>query len=95
MAKQVGLKRITGTIDNLCFYKMEGNYFVRTKSSLDGRRVKKDVAFKETMVYADLLARASKIASKLYRTLPKEERSLKLYRELTGKVMKELKKISR
>ncbi len=94
MAKQTGLIRITGTIDNLCFYKMDGKYYVRTKSSLSGKRVKKDPAFKKTMTYARLLAKASQIASKMYKILPKEEKGIKVYRELTGAIMKELKKQS-
>jgi hypothetical protein len=93
MAKQIGPIRVTGTVQNLCFYKMEGKYYVRAKSSLNGKRVKKDKAFKQTMAYANLLARASKIAAAFYRKLTKEERGLKIYRELTGKVMQELKKI--
>jgi len=93
MAKQIGPIRVTGTIQNLCFYKMDGKYYVRAKSSLDGKRVKRDPAFKRTMAYADLLARASKIAAAFYRKLPKEEKGLKIYRKLTGEVIRELKKI--
>src|SRR4051794_9381680 len=88
MARQAGAFLITGCIDNLCFYKMEGKYYVRMKSSLRGKRVKKDLAFKRTMEYASLHANASKIASALYRELPKEEKGIAVYRMLTGKVMK-------
>ena len=91
MAKQAGAYYITGCFDNLCFYKMEGKYYVRMKSSLKGKRVKKDVAFKRTMQYAGLLADASSIASSLYKMLPKESKGIAVYRMLTGKVMKLLK----
>lgn len=88
MANQTGTFHITGCIDNLCFYKMNGKYYVRMKSSLTGKRVKKDPRFKRTMQYAGLLANASKIASALYKELPKEEKGITVYRMLTGKAMK-------
>ena len=92
MAKQIGKIKITGTIDELVFYKMNGAYYVRTKSSLNGKRIKKDPAFAKTMAYARLLAKASKIASKLYHMLAENEKGIKVYRKLTGEVMRELKK---
>lgn len=91
MAKQAGPFTITGTIENLCFYEMEGQYYVRMKSSLTGKRVKKDPAFARTMQYAGWLKLAAKAASVFYRTIPKEERCRELYRKLTGKAMSLLK----
>jgi hypothetical protein len=91
MAKQAGAYYITSCFDNLCFYKMKGKYYVRMKSSLKGKRVKKDAAFNRTMQYAGLLADASSIASSLYKMLPKESKGIAVYRILTGKVMKLLK----
>lgn len=88
MARQSGTYQITGCYDNLCFYKMESKYYVRVKSSLTGKRVKKEPAFKRTMQYAGLLADASKIASSLYKSLPKESKGIAVYRTLTGKAMK-------
>ena len=52
MAKQMGALQIRGTVGGICFYKMEGMYYARTKSSLSGERVKTDPAFEETMRYA-------------------------------------------
>lgn len=92
MAKQIGKIKITGTIDELVFYKMSGEYYVRMKSSLNGKRVKKDPAFRKTMKYAKLLGQASQLASKLYKALPVKERGIKVFRKITGEVMKELKK---
>lgn len=91
MAKQCGLLQITGTIGNLCFYKMGDEYYVRLKSSLSGKRVKTEPAFRRTMVYAGMLARASKIASALYRSLPEESREHALYRKMTGAAMQLIK----
>lgn len=91
MARQSGKHTITGTIDNLCFYKMEGKFYVRRKSSLTGKRVKKDAAFTHTMRYAALLGEASKMASFIYKQLPAEEKIKGLYRRITGEAMQLLK----
>jgi hypothetical protein len=91
MAKQSGAHTITGTIDNLCFYQMEGKYYVRLKSSLTGKRVKKDPAFSNTMHYANLLAGASVIASSLYRQLNEQQKVKGLFRKITGEAMQLLK----
>jgi hypothetical protein len=91
MAKQTGRYYITGCYDNICFYKMAGNYYARAKSSLTGKRVKSDIAFKGTMHYAGLLASASKIASKVYKELPQASRGVAIYRSLTGRVIQLLK----
>ena len=91
MAKQVGPFKLRGCYDNLCFYKMDGEYYVRTKSSLSGKRVKKDAAFKKTMQNAHWLGQAAAIASKVYRALPKEKKEAGLYKKLTGQVMRMLK----
>jgi Tfp pilus assembly protein PilZ len=87
MAKQAGNIKLVGCIQNLQFYKMEGKYYVRKKSSLTGRRVKTDKAFTLTMAYADLLKIASPIASKVYLQLPKGERDNKFRRKLVGLAM--------
>lgn len=91
MARQSGDILITGTIENLCFYKMEGKYYVRAKSSLKGKRVKADPAFKKTMYYAGMLANASKIASVVYKKLNEEQKAKGLYRKMTGEAMQLLK----
>lgn len=86
MARQVGAFKLTGTIDNLVFYCMEGQYYVRTKSSIDGKRFWKDKAFAGSRKSVGLLGAASALASQLYRLLPKERKSRELFREITGKV---------
>ena len=93
MAKQLGPKFIKRQcICNLQFYYMEGKYYVRKKSSLTGKRVKKDKKFRLTMIYAGILAQASKIASSVYRQIPKEERKHPYFRTLTGMAQKMLRK---
>ena len=74
-----------GTYDHLVVYERWGNYYIRTKSTLSGKRVKTSAEFKNTMAYAKLLGRASKIASKVYNQLP--ERVFSQFRKLTGMAM--------
>jgi len=84
MAKQIGDIFITGTYDDLCFYKMDGQYYVRMKSSLTRNRVRKSAAFANTMKSADELGSASVLASRVYRSLAKDKRKVTLYRKMTG-----------
>jgi hypothetical protein len=87
MPKQYGPIQITGTIDNVCFYKMDGIYFARMKSSLTRKRVLKSTAFRRTREHAATLGEASKIASRVYRLIPKAQRKHTLYRKMTGKAI--------
>ena len=91
MAWFKGIPPVTGTIGPVCIYKMYGRYFMRTRSSLTGERVKKDPAFRKTMEYASLLAKASRIASAVYAGLPAHQKQHALYRKLTGEAMTWLK----
>lgn len=91
MAKQVGPVYYSGTIGMICFYKMKGQYYARMKSSLTGRRVKKDPAFKRTMQNANILGEASRIASAVYRSVKGEQKSKELYRTMTGIAIRMLK----
>jgi uncharacterized protein YabN with tetrapyrrole methylase and pyrophosphatase domain len=90
MARQTGAVKITGTYDELCFYKMDGEYYARMKSSLTGNRVKRDPVFKRTMANAAIFAEANKITSILYSELKKEEKGRAVRYELLRKVRKML-----
>jgi len=92
MAKQAGTIKVSGTIGDICFYRLYEEHYARAKSSLSGKRVKHNPVFKETMKYAALLACASKIASVIYKRLPKEQKSRKKYQAMTGHAMQLLKK---
>jgi hypothetical protein len=91
MATQIGLLPIIGTVHGICFYKMDGKYYARKKSSLSAERVKQDSAFVETMRYANHMGNASKIASTIYRQIvPQHERSRDKFREVVSMVKREL-----
>ena len=84
MAKQVGHIFITGTIHDVTYYKMCGTYYARRKSTLSRKKVLTSPRFALTRVHANQLADASKIASQLYRSIPKEKRNVKLFRSIVG-----------
>ncbi|MGH2645020.1 MAG: hypothetical protein ACRDE2_13790, partial [Chitinophagaceae bacterium] len=71
----------------VCFYRMDGKYYVRMKSSLTRKRVLKDPKFRLTRVHAATLGEASKIASLIYRQISGECKKHALYREITGKAI--------
>lgn len=91
MAKQVGPVFLTGTVGNVTYYKMDGQYYARSKSSLSRKRVKRSRSFKRTMQYADWLAQASKIAAAIYRLFSRKTRQHDDYRTITGQAMQLLK----
>jgi hypothetical protein len=92
MAQQIaGLCFLEGTFDQLTFYKMEGKYYVREKSSLTSERVKTAPEFGYTMYLAGLLSRASKIGSIIYKALPPSWRQFWMYRSFTGEAFTMMK----
>ena len=80
MARQTGEFRITGTIDDVTYYQMEGEYYAGKKSCLKGERVKRDPRFRRTMQSAHRFGRGNQLASKVYRSLPREERVYALFK---------------
>jgi hypothetical protein len=82
MAKQTGEIIIEGTIDGITFYKMEGKGYARKKSSLTGKKVKRDPRFKRTMQSAHRFGRGNQLASKVYRSLLRQEQVYALFKEL-------------
>lgn len=78
-------------LPHLCIYKMEGEWHVRTRSSLTRKSVKTHPAFLLTRVYSGLLGQAAKLASVVYKQLPRAQKNRKLYREMVGVAMQGLK----
>jgi hypothetical protein len=91
MARLLQPPPFTGTYYGLCVYKLRGQFYVRTKSSLESERVKTAPEFEKTRMYASLLGKASKIGSQVYRTLTENEKKKYSSQFLTGKAMKMLK----
>lgn len=84
MAKiRVGIG-FSGTVGPVTFYMMGGKNYVRSKSSLDRKRVLKSKEFQKTRKYASDLGLAARIASVVYRALPANIKERWLYRAITG-----------
>jgi hypothetical protein len=67
MARQRGIKPITGTIGDITYYKLHDKYYSRAKSTLDKKTVLKGKAFANSRKASGQFSRAS-TASKLIRT---------------------------
>jgi hypothetical protein len=91
MAKQAGDIKITGVIDDLCFYKMDGRYYVRMKSSLSSKNFWKHKAFEGSRKSCERFGEGNKLASKLYRMVEKEKRGYTLFCFLKRKAIQLLK----
>jgi hypothetical protein len=86
MARQTGDIKVVGTIEGLSFYKMRETYFVRTKSSLTGKRFWKEQAFEGSRKSCSLLAKASALTASFYKSYPKDKKTRGLFNTMTGKV---------
>ena len=82
MAKQIGPNWLVGIHGGLCWYKMDGQYYVRKLSAI--HYFKKAKRYKGTMDSADRLSKASKIASVIYGALPKHWKKYWMFRAFTG-----------
>jgi hypothetical protein len=79
MAKQAGELFIEGTIDDLTFYKMDGKYYLRMKSSLTGKKFWRNKAFERSRASCKRFSEGNKLASKLYRMIEKEKKFYTLF----------------
>ena len=91
MAKQAGDIFIKGTIDDLCFYKMDGKYYVRMKSSLSGKRFWKDKAFEGSRKSCSRFGEGNQLASIVFQFVNKERRANRLFPFLRTKAIGLLK----
>ena len=91
MAIQTGPVFLRGRYGNICAYWCSGQWRFRQVSSLTGKRVKTSRRFVNTMVYAEVLKRASRIASQVYAGLPAHWKQFWMYRLFVGEAMGMLK----
>lgn len=84
----IAATEIEATMCGITFYKVHGRYFARTKSSLTGKRVKKDKRFRRTMQHAAVMALAVKYVTPIYNELTDDWRCQDLYHRLIGMGMK-------
>jgi hypothetical protein len=74
----------TGTVGDITLYRWEDRIFVRKKSSLTRERVLKDKAFAGLRKHAGHMARASKLASEIYKQLPGDIKGRFIFRAIAG-----------
>jgi len=79
MAKQISDTIITGSFGNIVFYKMYGNGYVRTKSSLTGKQFKTEACFANSRKSAERFKLANHIAGEVYRRLACDRRKYTLF----------------
>jgi hypothetical protein len=84
MAKPKKTIRISATIGDLCFYQRNGKTFLREARALDRKLVLNDERFEKTMQFANKMGLASKIASEIYKDLPRELKARWIFRSITG-----------
>ncbi|HYH16686.1 MAG TPA: hypothetical protein VD794_15755 [Flavisolibacter sp.] len=92
MAKQAGPFYFTGTIGDVIFYKMGESYYIRMKGDYNKKRMQKPGAYPLMHLKQNEFGQASKLASRVYRTLPRKERRKALYNALTREAVQLLRK---
>jgi hypothetical protein len=89
VAKLISDIKFEGTVDGLCFYKMEGQYYVRKQSSLTGKKFWRAACFEGSRRSCQRLSRGSQLAAMVYSTFRKQEG---MYAALKSKAIALLKK---
>ena len=77
---------LSGTYGNLVVYQVGCKLYARTKSSLTGKRFRKDPAFIKSGEKAVQFGEAARLAKTIYATLPKAVKKKGVFGKLTGLV---------
>jgi len=85
MAKQIGFIKVRGTVGGITFYKLNGHYYARRKSSLNKDRVLRDVAFCGSRRSSALFGTAARIAKVIYRRLPVQKKGHGVMGKITAR----------
>ena len=79
MAYQDGIIRFKGTDISISYYKMKGEYHVRQKSMVDAKMFWKDPRFANSRNSCKRFGEGNKLASAVYRSLPKQKQQYQLF----------------
>lgn len=82
---------IVGTYDDITFYKMEGQYYARMKSSLTGKKFWKHKAFEGSRRSCGRFGRGNQLASLVYNEIEESIRIYALYCRMKSKAIAMLK----
>lgn len=91
MARQCGNIKFTGTVDGICFYRMNDLFYARRKSGLTGEQFWRNSSFVGSRKSAERLALASKLASAVYRTTPLKKEGYASFCRLKSKAIELIK----
>ena len=91
MGKQTGPEFRTGTIGPVTYYKLFGeHYYLRSKSTLTGKRFFSDPAFEGSRKRSKAFGEAARVAAEINRQLSKAKRGKGFMGKLIGQVHKAL-----
>jgi hypothetical protein len=85
MPKQAGIIKFSGTIDQLTFYELYGDYYVRRKTSLDKNRVMQDPAFENSRKRMVEFGVASKFCSPIYHSFAPMYKGKGIQQKMSGR----------
>ena len=85
MARQTGIIKVRGTVGGITFYKLNGIYYARAKTSLSKERVQQDAAFARSRRSSAFFGTAAKLAKVVYRKLPVSKKGHGIIGRLTAK----------
>src|SRR5689334_12173924 len=82
MARQVGDIKVVGTMDNLCFYEMEGKYYVRMKPGPDRKQFFKGAKYAPQREASKRMILSAQLVSLVYQQIPKEKKKYQVCCEM-------------
>ena len=88
MARQAGPHFFVGTIGELVFYKMNGNYYVRKKGKVSKEKRKNSPRFSNSRRNSEWFSQASKKSSQFYRTVTRVQREVWMHRKMVSMAVK-------
>jgi len=80
--------RVSGTFGDYTYYNRRGTYCRRKRTSLNKERILSDPAFKNFRNCSTQFGQASRIATSIYKQLPKKKRKDGVIGKLTGEIYK-------
>src|SRR5688572_4793127 len=92
MAKQQGIFKFTGTIQNVTGYAMNGKHYIKAKSEISRRRMRYDPCFSNTRRAQRYFSMAQKLAREVYTIhMHREDRFLKNWYRLRNRAQELLR----
>ena len=91
MAKLHYVPSFIGTQHGITIYFMNGQFYMRSASTLTRKKVLTDPAFAKTRAENTIHGNASKIASRIYQYVPQKNKKRELFNQIVARVKRLLK----